>query len=202
MVLGIVGAGQAACSLILELIRGDFCGQVIIFNGEAIPPYQRPPLSKDWLQNPSRDRLNLLPKIIEQDSRITWISRTVTSIDPDRGNIRTRDTIHTVDHIILATGTRAKKLEIPGLSGQQNVSLRTFGDAKYLRLNLAQASAINIIGAGFLALELAASLSKLGLPVRILAKSPRALPQVGLDTAGYLSSRSNAMIMTEIILTQ
>ncbi|MDB9862065.1 FAD-dependent oxidoreductase [Litorivicinus sp.] len=197
MILGIVGAGQAACTLILELIRGNFRGQVLIFNGEAIPPYQRPPLSKDWLQNPSRDRLNLLPKIIEQDSRITWISRTVTSIDPGRGTIRTRDTAHTVDHIILATGTRAKKLEIPGLSAQQNVSLRTLNDAENLRLNLAQASTINIVGAGFLAFELAASLSKFGITVRILAKGPRALPQVGLDTAEYLSSRSDALIMTE-----
>ena len=50
MKIGIVGAGQAACTLIAELIRGQFDGNILVFNRESRSPYQRPPLSKSWLK--------------------------------------------------------------------------------------------------------------------------------------------------------
>ncbi|MEL0224502.1 MAG: FAD-dependent oxidoreductase, partial [Gammaproteobacteria bacterium] len=111
MKIGIVGAGQAACTLIAELIRGQFDGEIIVFNGESHSPYQRPPLSKSWLADPTEtDSLRLLPEPIERHHSIQWIQSQVKAIEPDHGVIVTNNVSYTVDHIVLATGTRAKKL--------------------------------------------------------------------------------------------
>ena len=54
--------GQAACTLIAELVRGQFAGKILVFNDESHRPYQRPPLSKTWLHNPTdTESIRLLP---------------------------------------------------------------------------------------------------------------------------------------------
>ena len=86
MKIGIVGAGQAACTLIAELVRGQFSGKILVFNGESHRPYQRPPLSKTWLHNPTdTESIRLLPEPIETHASIEWIYDHVVSIEPDQG---------------------------------------------------------------------------------------------------------------------
>ena len=90
MKVGIVGAGQAACTLVAELVRGQFDGEIVVFNGEPHSPYQRPPLSKSWLADPIETAsLRLLPEPIETHSSIEWIQAQVETIEPDNGFIFT-----------------------------------------------------------------------------------------------------------------
>ena len=157
MKIGIVGAGQAACTLIAELVRGQFSGKILVFNGESYRPYQRPPLSKTWLHNPTdTESIRLLPEPIETNASIEWIHDYVVSIEPDQGVIATNNGRRTVDHIVLATGTRAKTLAIDGLPADQVHVIRTLIDTIHLHEAL-DAHNIAIIGAGFLAFELASA---------------------------------------------
>jgi 3-phenylpropionate/trans-cinnamate dioxygenase ferredoxin reductase subunit len=187
MRLGIVGAGQAACTLIAELIRGQFEGEILVFNGEPHIPYQRPPLSKAWLQEMNDvDSLGLLPDPIKNHESVRWIPSRVTAIKPDTGTLITNDDEFQVDHIVLATGTRAKHLNIDGLPINRMHMIRTLDDALGLREAMDGCNHVTIIGAGFLAFELAASLNHPSRNIRILAKGHRALPQVSVKTADRL----------------
>ena len=201
MNIGIVGAGQAACTLIAALVRGQFAGKIIVFNGESHRPYQRPPLSKTWLHNPTdTESLRLLPESIESHASIEWIYDHVVSIEPDQGMIATKDDARTVDHIVLATGTRARTLAIDGLPSDQVHVIRTLDDAIHLHEALDEVHNIVIIGAGFLAFELASSLDHPERTVRVLAKGIRALPQISVKAADHLLDQTPASICVGVTI--
>ena len=195
MNLAIIGAGQAGCALIAELIRGKFIGTITVFNGEACPPYQRPPLSKSWLlEELKQENLSLLPEHIARHPCVKWIQEQVIESNPDQGKVQTSSALIQVDHIILATGTRARQLTIPGLASDQLHVVRTLGDAERLKRANQDVQHIVIVGAGFLAFELASSLSHPQKQIIILAKSDRALPQISVKTADRLINASPASV--------
>jgi len=195
MKIGIIGAGQAACTLIAELIRGQFDGEMLVFNGESHRPYQRPPLSKTWLTHPTEtESLRLLPDPIENHPSVQWIQQRVTGIEPDDGLIVTERDRYSVDQIVLATGTRAKQLAIDGLPSEKTHVIRTLDDAITLQSVLDGVQNIAILGAGFLAFELASSLDQPTRTIRVLAKGIRALPQVSVKAADRLLDATPASI--------
>jgi len=195
MKIGIIGAGQAACTLIAELIRGQFDGEMLVFNGESHRPYQRPPLSKTWLTHPTEtESLRLLPDPIENHPSVQWIQQRVTGIEPDDGLIVTERDRYSVDQIVLATGTRAKQLAVDGLPSEKTHVIRTLDDAITLHSALDGVQNIAILGAGFLAFELASSLDQPTRTIRVLAKGIRALPQVSVKAADRLLDATPASI--------
>ncbi len=201
MKIGIVGAGQAACTLIAELVRGQFSGTILVFNGESHRPYQRPPLSKTWLHNPTdTESIRLLPEPIETHASIEWIYDHVVSIEPDQGMIATENDRRIVDHIVMATGTRARMFPIDGLPSDQVHVIRTLSDAIHLHEVLDKAHNIAIIGAGFLAFELASSLDYPERTIRVLAKGIRALPQISVTAANRLLEETPASIRVGVTI--
>ena len=201
MKVGIVGAGQAACTLIVELVRGQFNGEILIFNGEPHSPYQRPPLSKSWLTDPTETAsLRLLPEPIETHSSIEWIQAQVETIDPDNGFIVTDKDRYTVDQIVLATGTRAKRLTIDGLPPEKTHVIRTLDDVISLHGALDGVENIAILGAGFLAFELASGLDQPTRTIRVLAKGIRALPQISVKAADRLLDATPASIRVGVTI--
>ncbi|MEC8694065.1 MAG: FAD-dependent oxidoreductase [Pseudomonadota bacterium] len=201
MKIGIIGAGQAACTLIAELVSGQFSGKILVFNGESYRPYQRPPLSKTWLHNPTDiESIRLLPEPIETHASIEWIYDHVVSIEPDQGMIATENDRRTVDHIVMATGTRAKMFPIDGLPSDQVHVIRTLSDAIHLHEVLDKAHNIAIIGAGFLAFELASNLDCPERTIRVLAKGIRALPQISVIAANRLLEETPASIRVGVTI--
>ncbi|HBX26104.1 MAG TPA: hypothetical protein DEF72_01595 [Gammaproteobacteria bacterium] len=199
MRLGIIGAGQSACTLATELIRGQFDGEILIFNGESHRPYQRPPLSKTSLKTRTdTNTLLLLPEPIENHASIQWIREWVNFIQPDSGEIHTQQARYHVDQIVLATGTRAKRLTIKGLPPETQHVVRTLDDTERLKQHIDHAKNITIIGAGFLAFELAATLDHPDRVIRIVAKGDRLLPQVSLKTADRLVGSSPASTAVDV----
>ena len=195
MKLGIVGAGQAACTLLAELIRGDFKGDILIFNGEPHAPYQRPPLSKNWLKtSDDPNSLRLLPETLKTHPSTQWINASVQSLVPDQGLLTTDQGTYSFDHLVLATGTTAIKPSIPRLASESIHVIRTLDHALRLKKSLEGVTNITIIGAGFLAFELASSLASPSRTIRILAKGIRALPQVAARTANRLVDQAPASI--------
>ena len=105
-----------------------------------------------------------------------------------------------MDHIVLATGTRAKTLAIDGLPADQVHVIRTLSDAIHLHEALDTAHDIAIIGAGFLAFELASSLDHPERTIRVLAKGVRALPQISVKAADRLLEETPASIRVGVTI--
>ncbi|OSZ71455.1 NAD(P)/FAD-dependent oxidoreductase [Hydrogenophaga sp. IBVHS1] len=177
----IAGGGHAAAALCVGLAEAGQGGRVHLVSAENELPYQRPPLSKSFLKNADE---TVAPHkaaawYAEQGIQV-HLSDPVDSIDRKVGQVLLRSgTVLAYQHLVLATGTRARTLDAlpPGLS---NVHvLRDAEHARSLRTRLGETVAagrrFTVLGGGFIGLELAASARQLGLEVTVLEVTPRLL---------------------------
>jgi 3-phenylpropionate/trans-cinnamate dioxygenase ferredoxin reductase subunit len=173
----IVGAGQAGLQAAISLREEGFTGRIRLIGDEAGLPYQRPPLSKAFLTgDASEANLVLRPQALLDKAQIEFLAGArVDGID--RGNARIqvgKDRI-AYDHLILATGSRNRHLEVAGADAEGVMSLRGLADAQQLKARLGDARRIAIIGAGFIGLEFAGVAAKLGRDVHVVELAPRAM---------------------------
>ena len=156
----IIGGGQAGIQAADSLRSGGYTDSITILAEEGGLPYQRPPLSKDYLAPGGRPAaLPLRPATFytDNDSDLcTGVS--ATDIDRDNKTVTISDgTAFPYDHLVLATGSRNRKLTCPGAETAGIHSLKTLQDAEELHPALAQARDVIVIGAGFIGLEFAAA---------------------------------------------
>ena len=183
----IVGGGLAGASAAAALRREGFDGRIVLAAAEAHLPYERPPLSKDYLRGESDvDAMLAKPAAFYDEQRIEILtSTTITGIDPGRHEVRTADgTVLPYTRLLLATGSEPRILAIPGgnLSGIHY--LRTIEDADAIRSAAQTACRAVVVGGGWIGAEVAASLRGLGLDVAIVMSSTVPLeavlgPEVG-----------------------
>ena len=113
----VIGAGQAAGQAAASLRQEGFEGSITILGDEEHPPYQRPPLSKQYLSGEhGLERVYLRPEKFYGDRDITLRSKTtVASINPDSKTITTEDgETCSYDKLLIATGSRPRILNLPG----------------------------------------------------------------------------------------
>jgi 3-phenylpropionate/trans-cinnamate dioxygenase ferredoxin reductase subunit len=177
----IVGAGQAGAQAAISLRQGGFAGSICIVGDEPDPPYERPPLSKDFLAGlTTADRLLLRPLDFWALRNVTLqLGQRVDSVDAVAHEVRTTsgDTIG-YRSMIWATGGSPRALPVPGgdLAGVH--AIRTRADVDRLKAELAGARSIAIVGGGYIGLEVAAVLSKAGKQVTVLEALDRVLARV------------------------
>ncbi len=173
----VVGGGHAAAHLCAGLRAAGQGARVQLVCEEPELPYQRPPLSKSYLKNP-QEMLQLQraePWYLEAGITLHRADPAV-AIDRSLRMVRLRSGRELgYAHLVLATGTRARRL--PHLSeGLANVAvLRTAADASVLRALLADTQRLTVLGGGFIGLEIAASARALGKDVTVLESAPRLL---------------------------
>jgi 3-phenylpropionate/trans-cinnamate dioxygenase ferredoxin reductase subunit len=166
----IVGAGHGGSQVAFSLRQGGHAGPILLLNGEADAPYQRPPLSKAYLTGKvDPEDLLFRPASFYDEQRIECRTGRVLRID------RAAQEVHLADgsrlgyaHLVLATGGHARPLTVPGSELAGVHALRTLEDARPLRELLASASRIAVVGAGFIGLEFAAVAAQQGLPVTVI----------------------------------
>lgn len=181
----IVGGGLAAASAVDGIRERDEHGTIVLLTDEDEPPYHRPPLSKEYLRHgeASRDMLHVKPENwfaeeatveLRPGTRAALLDPrelVVTTVDGDR--VRG-------ERILLATGGRPRELPVPGGDLEGVKTLRTVDDSEEIRTAAEGAERAVLIGAGFIGMELAASLRELGVsPVVVEARDrvwPRMLP--------------------------
>ncbi len=177
----IIGAGQAGVQAAQSLRQGGHDGPVIMFGDEAAPPYQRPPLSKAYLQGElDADRLYLKPPAFYEkhdidlrlNVRIAAIDRQAKTVTTEAG-----DSV-SYDRLLLATGAPPRRLTVKGAELAGVHYLRTCADSDALRPVLGGGGRIVIVGAGYIGLEVAASARKAGLDVTVLEMADRVLARV------------------------
>lgn len=177
----VIGASHAAVQLIISLRQNGWEGSVTVISDETHLPYQRPPLSKAYLANTIQDDQLALraPATYEKLNVTVKLSTTVTAIDTDNKQVHL-DSGATLsfDKLALCTGARARPLPIPGADLNAVHYLRTMDDVKGIQASAASAKNAVIIGGGYIGLETAASLNKLGVKVTVLETESRLLKRV------------------------
>lgn len=174
----IVGTGQGGFQLAASLRESGFSDPVTLVGDEPGLPYQRPPLSKAFLQG-KVDETGLLlrpPPFYERiDARVIGGMR-VEHIDRAARCVRlTSGMVLPYDHLVLATGATARTLAVPGSDLSGVCVLRGLGDARRIRERLARASAVAVVGAGFIGLELAAVARGMDLAIHVVEATARPL---------------------------
>lgn len=177
----IIGAGHAGGTLATTLRQYRFEGEVTLLGDEAHPPYQRPPLSKAWLMGDIEEKdLFLKPHAYYTENRIDLhVDESVTQIDRDAQVVTTASGgKYEYDVLVFATGARARTTEVLDCQIEGVVTLRDMKDASALRERAKQAKNVVIVGGGYIGLEAAASISKMGASVTIVERNPRLLNRV------------------------
>ena len=160
----IVGAGHAGVQATVSLREEKFDGDVVLLSAEKDVPYQRPPLSKAFLKGEMD--IHGLPLRAEahfRDQRIDLrLGVSATSIDRAARRVELSDGGAVgYGHLILATGARQRRLDVPGVDLPGVFALRDIADATAIRERLGPGRKVVIIGAGFIGLEIAATATSL-----------------------------------------
>ncbi len=177
----IVGAGQAGAQVAMSLRMANFEGSIALIGAEPDAPYERPPLSKDYLAGEkTAERLQLRPADFWTTRNIELrLGERVTAVDAAAHSVTTdRGVTLGYRHLVWATGGPPRALPVPGgdLAGVHVI--RTRADVDTLRAEAETATNIIIVGGGYIGLEAAAVLSKAGKHVTVLEAMDRVLARV------------------------
>lgn len=187
--LVVIGASLAGLTAARAARAQGFTGRLVIIGDEVHRPYDRPPLSKDFLAG----KLALADLALEdgeEDLGAQWILGVrAESFDAATRTITLEDgyTI-TADAVLIATGASARTL--PELQGKSNVfTLRTLADARALQPQLLPGRRLVVIGAGFIGAETASTAKAVGMDVSVVERSQVPLvgalgPEMGAAVAG------------------
>jgi 3-phenylpropionate/trans-cinnamate dioxygenase ferredoxin reductase subunit len=177
----VIGAGQAAAELAVALRGGGFTGPVRIVGDEPYFPYQRPPLSKDFLSGKSPyAKLMLRPESFWQEQKIEFeLGVAVASIDRTKRAVALKDgRTFSYGRLVLATGARARMPSLPGVELPGVHTLRRIDDVKRLRPALDAARRVAIVGGGYIGLEVAAVARSEGRNVIVVEAEERVMKRV------------------------
>lgn len=171
----VIGGGPAGLAAARAYRENHGAGRVVIVSAESHAPYQRPPLSKDYLRGESgEDELPLVPLDWYDDHQVELLlGSTVRGLDVSGRAVLEDGRALEFDRAVVATGSVPLPPPIPG--GERALLLRSRPDASRLRAVAAQASSAVVIGSGFIGCEAAVSLALRGLSVDLV--TPEGLPQ-------------------------
>jgi 3-phenylpropionate/trans-cinnamate dioxygenase ferredoxin reductase subunit len=177
----VVGAGQAGSQVVQSLRAGGYRGPITLAGDEPHPPYQRPPLSKKFLiETVAADRLEFRAASHYADIDVALkLGVACLEIEPDRGRARFADgSEERFDRLVLATGTRARRLSMPGIDLPGVATLRNLADAWRLRAAMQPGARFVVIGGGYIGLEVAAVARQRGVDVTVVETADRVMSRV------------------------
>ncbi|MGH2714406.1 MAG: NAD(P)/FAD-dependent oxidoreductase, partial [Thermoleophilaceae bacterium] len=173
----IVGASLAGAKAAETLREEGFDGRVVLVGAEDERPYERPPLSKDYLRGEvSREKVYVHDECFyaEQDIEL-HLGRTAVSLDTSSSELELDDgELLRYDRLLLTTGAEPRRLSIPGAELDGVLYLRSVQDSDTLRERLDRGGAVVVVGAGWIGAEVAASARQRGLEVTVL--DPASVP--------------------------
>ncbi len=175
--IAVVGASLAGLRTVQALRREGHGGSIVVVGAESEPPYDRPPLSKQFLVDDWPEEKLRFAWSAQEDPETEWLfGRPAKSLETDSLALDLVDgtRLEGFDAIVLATGARARSLPFGGdLEGVH--TLRSLSDARALRADLASSRRVVVVGAGFIGMEVAASCRQKGLDVTVVDPLPAPL---------------------------
>lgn len=185
----IIGGSITGVYTTTALIRNEFDGDITIIDKKDVYPYNTYPLSKEWMQDMDKmdppllkdkdyyKEHNINLKLNTKVDSINWEDKTVTT------NL---NEIIPYDYLVIGTGSKLRKLKIPGDDAKGIFYLREFSDAKKIKRWVKDAKDVAIIGSGFIGLELVSTFNQMDKNVSVLIRSGKPLDNVfGEQVADY-----------------
>lgn len=180
----IIGASHAAAQLTTSLRQEGWDGEILVIGDEPHLPYHRPPLSKAFLSGEkTAETLSIRPAAFYEKNNVQFLQGRVTAINRDKQTL----TLHTnqsgdeelsYSKLALCTGARVRKVKLPGCKLNGIHYFRDLADAESIKSSVVEGQKAVIVGGGYIGLETAASLRKLGMQVTVLEMAPRILQRV------------------------
>jgi 3-phenylpropionate/trans-cinnamate dioxygenase ferredoxin reductase subunit len=199
----IVGGGQAGLQTAASLRDEGYSGPVTLACGEPAAPYERPPLSKQFLagQCTLEDTALRAPDFYaQQEIDLRLGDPAVRIYRSDRTVLLESGTRLPYQRLVLALGSRPRPLPVPGADHPGVLALRTLADAETLRARLSESRSVVVIGAGFTGLEVAAAAASAGLEVTVVESFDRVIARaVSPAVSEYLTAlhaRNGVRILT------
>ena len=179
----IVGASQAGIQVAVSLREYGFAGAITLVGYETGQPYQRPPLSKEFLTGEA-DLQSLMFRNTDfwAEQGIDLVSgERILAISMDEAGTGVGKTgqgrVVEFDRVVLATGARPRRLIVPGANLDGVAYLRSVNDARSLRRRLLESQRVVVIGGGFIGLEAAAACRGQGKSVAVVEAAERLMPR-------------------------
>ncbi len=172
----VVGGGLAAGRAVMELRESGHDGEVVLFAGEPEVPYERPPLSKGYLQGQdSRESTHVQPLEWYAENHVDLrLDEPVTSIDLEGRTVSSRGGVTSFYRLLIVTGARPRTLDLSSTEDIDVRYLRTLEDSTALRERLGPDHHLLVLGGGWIGMEVAASARTLGATVTVV--EPAELP--------------------------
>ena len=169
----IVGASMGGLRAAETLRKSGYAGRLVVIGDEPHAPYNRPPLSKEVLAE-QVDHAAVAFPLSEVLDDVEWVlGNAVVSTDLEKQTITLADgQVLEYNSLIIATGLRPRRLELPGQPTKGAHAIRTLDDAMALRPELKPGAKVVVYGAGFIGCEAAATATKLGASVTVVGKGP------------------------------
>lgn len=192
----IVGAGHGGAQAAIALRQGGFAGSIAVIGDEPELPYERPPLSKDYLAgDKSFDRLLIRkPEFWAERSVEFRLGRRVETVDPVAHRVGCSDgTRIGYGQLIWAAGGTPRRLACEGAGAHGVHHVRTRADIDAMRAELDGVTTVAIVGGGYIGLEAAAVLTKLGKRVALFEMADRVLARVaGHELSAFFEAEHRA----------
>lgn len=198
----IVGAGHAGGTAAAQLRQFGFDGEIVLIGDEAVAPYQRPPLSKAYLKDDADlESLKLRPDSFYDEQTISLhLGAHVEAVDTAARTVRFGGGGEVAyDFLILAAGSKTRRLAVPGAELKGLHQLRTVKDAEALRGALGSGRRLAVVGAGYVGLEAAASARAHGCEVTVIEREDRVLARVAAEPLSRFFERYHRERGVEIL---
>ena len=177
----IIGCGQAGGQAAASLRQEKYEGPITMIGQEPYIPYQRPPLSKQYLSGEQeKEKLSLRQESFYSEKEINLkLETSVLSLDPHKKELLLEnDETVTYDKLLVATGGRPRKLEVDGHTLKGIHYLRNIDDVDAIKTQMSTSQNLVIVGGGYIGLEVASVAIKRGLKVSVLEMESRILERV------------------------
>ena len=198
----IVGAGLAGGGAATTLREEGFDGRVVLIGAEPRPPYERPPLSKEYLrgESPFEQALFRPPDFYGENDIETRLGVRLTRVDATEKVVDLDDEESVpYDALLVATGARNRRIPISGLDLEGIYDLRTVADCDRIRAEISPGHKAVVVGMGFIGSEVAASLRQSGVEVTVVDRNTVPLRRVLGEEVGRVVEEIHRDHGTELI---
>ena len=188
----ILGGGQAGIYAAREIRQNDSKSNIKILGEENLLPYERPPLSKDFLLDKKEEDLYFHSSDVLKNENIDFENVLINKVDFEHKKLFSKnEDVYTYDTLLISTGSDNKRLSLDNNLNDDVHYLRNLEEAKIIKEQVSDKNKITSIGGGFIGLEIASSLSQLQKKVIVI--------EIGSQLMGRIIPKQIADLVQKLI---